>query len=530
MTENKPSLIYPRLQLAYLLQFAIWGSWSVALGGYLNGKMTGQHIGYLFMAIPLGAIIAPMFIGPIADRYFSAQKVLGLLHLISGACLAICGGISAAAESQAAGGTVIVPFWPLMILMLISGICYMPSIPLVNTVVFKHIPNSASAPKVFIFGTLGWILVNLVVEIFAGGASAPTFFFIGGACGIALGLYSFTLPDTPPKGAPAEGAKKDVFGLGALTMFKSPTFTIFLLCAFMVSIFGSNYFFPAVVAYLSEFGYPAPVALTTLNQFSELFFMAILAFCVSRIGLKWVLVIGMSAWAARYFIFTQEGFQFALIGLLCHGMAYAFLYTAAYMFGDRVAPAHLKASVQSLLAFLLLGIGQVASGYLFGYQIERAAPAVTKTVVAEAGKPGKPLPAWNDPAMESSGWRYLDLAKSVKYLRGEKNIFDFGEHLGKYTKADGTVDFDKLPDNWQSGGVTYGKDELKATLAKIGDRVTRADYLKAQRHNWKAFYIPPAIFVLFWVVLFVFLGKQPAEAAPEPVQEAVEPRAAAGKT
>ncbi|MGC8991622.1 MAG: MFS transporter, partial [Verrucomicrobiia bacterium] len=356
MTNNKVSGIYPRLQLAYLLQFAIWGSWSLALGGYLNGKMSGSHIGYLYMAIPWGAIIAPMFIGPIADRYFSAQKMLGLLHLISGAALLACGFVCAGAEARAAGGAVVVPFGPLMVLMLLSGICYMPSIPLINTVVFKHIPDSASAPKVFIFGTLGWILVNLVVEVFAGGAARPTFFFIGGACGILLGLYSFTLPDTPPKGASKEG-KTDVFGLGALAMFKSPVFTVFVLSAFMVSIFGSNYFFPSVVAYLSEYGYPAPVALTTLNQVSELFFMAILAFCVARIGLKWVLVIGMSAWAVRYFIFTFEGFQFALIGLLCHGMAYAFLYAAAYMFGDRVAPPHLKASVQSLLAFLLLGIG-----------------------------------------------------------------------------------------------------------------------------------------------------------------------------
>lgn len=519
MTENKVSCVYPRLQLAYLLQFAIWGSWSVALGGYLNGKMSGPHIGYLFMAIPLGAIIAPMFIGPIADRYFSAQKVLGLLHLIGGAALVACGVICVQAESAAAGAAVVVPFGALMVLMLISGICFMPSIPLINTVVFKHIPDSASAPKVFIFGTVGWILVNLVVEILAGGAASPNFFFIGGGCGLFLGLYSFTLPDTPPKGAPAEGAKKDVFGLGALAMFKSPTFTIFVLCAFMVSIFGSNYFFPSVVAYLSEYGYPAPVALTTLNQFSELFFMAILPFCVARIGLKWVLVIGMSAWAARYFIFPLAGFQFALIGLLCHGMAYAFLYAAAYMFGDRVAPAHLKASVQSLLAFLLLGIGQVLSGYIFGYQIERNAPAITKTVVAQEGQVAKNLPAWNVPEMETSAWRYLDLTKSVKYLRGDTNVFSFGEHLGMYTKEDGSINMDKLPDAWKSGGIAYTKDELKATLDKIGSQVTRDDYLKAQRHNWKGFFIPPAIFALFWVVVFVVFGKQPAEAAAEPVKK-----------
>jgi MFS family permease len=471
------------------------------------------------MAIPLGAIIAPMFIGPIADRYFSAQKVLGLLHLIGGAALVACGVICVQAESAAAGGAVVVPFGLLMVLMLISGICFMPSIPLINTVVFKHIPDSASAPKVFIFGTAGWILVNLVVEIFAGGATSPNFFFIGGGCGIFLGLYSFTLPDTPPKGAPAEGAKKDVFGLGALAMFKSPTFTIFVLCAFMVSVFGSNYFFPSVVAYLSEFGYPAPVALTTLNQFSELIFMAILPFCVARFGLKWVLVIGMSAWAIRYFIFPLEGFQFALIGLLFHGMAYAFLYVAAYMFGDRVAPAHLKASVQSLLAFLLLGIGQVLSGYIFGYQIERCAPQITKTVVVQEGQAAKGLPAWNVPEMETSAWRYLDLAKTVKYLRGDKDVFKFGEHLGMYTKDDGSINLDKLPDVWKAGGVSYTKNELKATFDKVSSPVTRETYLKAQRHNWRGFFIPAACFCLFWVVVFVVFGKQPAEAPAEPAKQ-----------
>ncbi len=518
MTENKVRCVYPRLQLAYLLQFAIWGSWCVALGGYLNGKMSGPHIGYLYMAIPWGAIIAPMFIGPIADRLFAAQKMLGLLHLVSGAALVACGVICAQAEAGAAAGAVAVPFGPLMVLMLVSGLCFMPSIPLINTVVFKHIPDSAKAPRVFIFGTAGWIIVNLVVEIFGGGAARPNFFFIGGGCGLFLGLYSFTLPDTPPKGAPAAGTKADTFGLGALSMFKSPAFTIFLVCTFMVSIFGSNYFFPSVVPYLSEYGYPAPVALGTLNQFSELFFMAILPFCVARIGLKWVLVIGMSAWAVRYFIFTLAGFQFALLGLLCHGMGYAFLYVAAYMFGDKVAPAHLKASVQSLLAFLLLGIGQVASGYAFGYQFERNAPALTKTVVIEEGKPAKGLPPWNDPAMETSGWRYLDLAKSVKYLGGDKNVFNFGEHLGKYTREDGSIDLDKLPETWEAGGVSYSKAELKATLDKIGPKVTQKDYLRVQRHNWKGFFIPAAIFVLVWTVLFIAFGRQPAAAPPEPAK------------
>lgn len=512
--EKKISCVFPRLQLAYLLQFAIWGSWSIALGGYMIGKMTGAQIGYLFMAVPIGAIVAPMFIGPIADRFFAAQKMLGVLHLISGAALVACGMICSQAEAGAAGATVHVPFMPIMILMLVSGLCYMPSLPLINAVVFKHIPDNSKTPNVFIFGTVGWILVCLLIEVFASGASAPNFFYIGGGCGLFLGLYAFTLPDTPPKGAPKPGEKKDVLGLGALAMFKDSKFTIFVLCAFMVSIFGSNYYFPALVSYLTENGYPAAVALGTLNQFSELFFMAMLAFCVSRFGLKWVLVLGMSAWALRYLIFTQEGFQFALIGLLLHGMAYAYLYTAAYMFGDKVAPDHLKASVQSLLAFLLLGIGQVLSGFLFGYQIDKCEPQMTQIAVeaaeGAASASGIAMPAWNDPAAEDSAFRYLDLAKSVKYAMGNKDVFAMGEHLGKYQNEDGTLAVDKLPE--KIGDVTKaqilaGVDQVKAKTGK--DTVTRADWLAVQRHDWKKFFLYPAYFCLFWIVVFVIFGREP---------------------
>jgi len=513
---GKVSCVYPRLQLAYLLQFAIWGSWSVALGGYLFGKMTGAQIGMLFMAVPIGAIVAPMFIGPIADKYFSAQKMLGVLHLIGGAALVACGMICSNAVAKADGGAVTVPFLPIMILMLIDGLCYMPSIPLINAVVFKHIPDNSKTPKVFIFGTVGWILVNIVIEVFAGGAATPNFFYIGGGCGLFLGLYAFTLPNTPPKGAPAPGQKNDVLGLGALAMFKDSKFTVFVLCAFMVSIFGSNYYFPALIPYLTEHGYPAAMALGTLNQFSELFFMGILSIVVARFGLKWVLVLGMSAWAIRYMIFTQDGFSFALIGLLFHGMAYAYLYTAAYMFGDKVAPDHLKASVQSLLAFLLLGIGQLLSGYFYGQMIDSCAPQMTGIEVAAATEtePAKTaaMPAWNDPAAANSGLRFLDLAKSVKYVMGNKDVFNTAEdNLGNYQAEDGSLNIDAVPAEGL-GGVT--KDQIAAEVAQVKeltkkDTVTRSDWLSVQRHNWTKFFLYPAVFCIFWIVIFLIFGREP---------------------
>ncbi|MDO5566564.1 MAG: MFS transporter [Planctomycetia bacterium] len=550
MSESKAKFVYPRLQLAYLLQFAIWGSWSIALGGYLNGKLEAVKIigdwtggiGLIYNAYPIGVILAAMFIGPIADRFLAAQKMLGILQLIGGVALCAAGYICATAV--AAGN--MIPFWPLFLLMLLSGICYLPTIPLINAVVFKHIPDTSKATWVFIFGTLGWILVNLFIEIGCGGATNPMFFYVGGALALFYGFYAFSLPDTPPKGAPAEGAKSDALGLGALAMFKNYKFTIFVLCAFMVSLFGSNFYFPKLVTYLSEHGYPAPMALGTLNQFSELFFMALLGFCVARFGLKWVLVLGMGAWALRYFIFTLDGFSFALIGLLLHGMAYAYLYTAAYMFGDKVAPAHLKASVQSLLAFLLLGVGQLMSGVFVDFQEGKSLPEKVPTVVNGKADAEKPVTAFL-PWSEKSNLQYLELAKSLQFAMGEKRAFDtidLADYAtdGKLTVADLTMD--KLKGNSEvtdeerakakEGEILIGsfpnispvkiadaKVQLESVMAKTGTKeLSRADWLKVQRHDWKTFFMMPSCFCLFWLVVFLLFGREPDAAAE--VKAAVE--------
>ena len=538
---KKPGCIYPRLQLAYLLQFAIWGSWNIALGAYLAGKLQevdfcGIHMGtgWIYNAYPIGVILAALFIGPLADRFFSAQKVLGFLQIVNGLALVACGKICQAAT---------IPFWPLMVLMLVSGMCFLPSIPLINAVVFKHIPNKDKAPNVFIFGTLGWIIVNLVIECFCGGAATPNFFFVGGGIALFYGFYAYTLPNTPPKGKPAEGEKSDALGLGAFSLFKEWKFTCFILCTFLVSIFGSNFYFPALGPYLVDHGYPAPVALGTFNQFSELIFMALLAVAVARIGLKWVIVLGMAAWGIRYILFTQEGFSIAMVAILLHGLAYAFFYTASYMFGDKVAPDNLKASVQALLAFLLLGVGQLLSGVFYDVQMEKAAPQKIEGVTALA-----------DWSAKDSNLKYLELAKSLKYVMGEKNAFD-AVSLANYTDDEGnlTADgltkekiaslypedevFQKALADLPEGNILLGSypdfkvtpvTEIEAQIKAVADAdgkdgaLVRDDWLKIRRRDWKKFFtapaykiFSPAYFVLFWTVFFIIFGREPKSAEAE---------------
>lgn len=553
MSESRGAfLAYPRLSLAAFLQLAIWGSWAGALGGYASGVLglKGYEIGWLYAAIPLGAVIGPMFIGPLADRYFSAQKVMSLLHFIGGLCLLGCGALCLAGLQS---------FHSLLILITISGICYMPTFGLLNAVIFKNLRNASSAPYVFLFGTIGWLVVNLFIAAFCGGAETPQFFLVGGGLGILLSLYSLMLPATPPQGA----SGGDALGLGALSLFKDPAFCIFALCVFFASIPACNYFFPSQVPFLSERGYPSPLALTTLNQFSEIFLMAALPICIGIFGLKWVLVIGMSAWALRYVLFSQaglvvggfefSGFHFAVAGLLLHGFCYSFLYIAAYMYAEKKAPAALKASAQSLMVFLMLGVAQVAGSQMYGFlkdhelnQPKIAGIDIVRSLTSEevlgcqqkyilpADAPTdfwsqvqikdlKPLPQWHDAKMVDSEWRYLDLSKTVNEYLGiaKAETETVARHLG--------IDIDKNSDNLITSdeintlgesltyfGKEYTAEEIRNVLQNVPveegtSGITRDAYLAAQSSNWRNIFLIPAGMIGFFLVIFILFGRSPKE-------------------
>lgn len=527
MSEVKTgsAMVYPRLCLAYFLQFAIWGSWSIVLGGYGDEVLKlGGKIGILYTAIPL-ATIAALFINPLVDRLYSAQYVLALLHLIGGICLIICGTQT--------------NFYVLVFFMVLYGICYMPSITLMNSIVLKHIPNSANAPYVFVFGTFGWIVVNLIIDVFGGGQTKPTFFFIGGGAALLLAVYALTLPNTPPN--KVQPGEKPQGAFGALVLFKNPSFTIFAICALFASIPACGYFFPMLVPLLSQRGYPSPVSLGTLNQVSELLFMVALPFFVSKIGLKKCLFLGMAAWCLRYVFFIQPAFAFALLGLLVHGFCYSFLYAASYMYADKIAPDNMKSSVQGLIGFLLLGVGQVAGSLFYGYQVEvkeYQAP-VQNMKVAAAADP-VPLPPWSDPNLDDSAWKYLNFSKTVQDMLGMGDKDAAVAHLGVDVDADkdNTITWAELQAVGEEGltysDIKYTKEDLIGVFREVAkvknpsvqdEQISvdlNADWLSAQSRVWSKMLVVPSIFCGVFALLFLVLGKDPKDDEPKKVEKTGE--------
>ena len=504
MAEGKGGVaMYVRLQIAYALEFAIWGCWSYALGSFCGEY--GIEQGKLYAAFAFGALFAPV-VGPIADKKFAAQKVFAFMQLICGVALGACYVIAQKAAETGASDPG--PLW--WALMFVAGLMFMPSIPLLNAIVFKHIPNDKKSPFVFIFGTLGWIAVNLLLGYMGmekGQAGLEKFYLVDAICAWALAVYALTLPNTPPAGS----SNGDPFGFKALGLFKRPDFAIFIICTTLVGIFGSNYYFPLFGQYF--YG-----AKGVFNQYSEIIFMAALAFAVAKIGLKWTLTLGLAAWGVRYLLFAQGTDGCALVGIFCHGLAYAFLYTAAYMYGDKVAPKEMKASVQALIAFLLLGVAQTLSGYaadglMKKYEIKTATPAAATETENASFMLTVPAYAQDqdiNEAAEAATDAVADAAEAA---------------------TDAVAEAAEAATDAVAEAAEAATDAVAETAEAATDVVAEAaqekvpfwkciDQKNVAGHDWKKIWGLPGIFCLIFAVIFALLGKEPK--SPDEVDEKAE--------
>ena len=554
MSSQHPPLVRTRLSIMMFLEFFLWGGWGFAITGYAQKLgFTGAQIGLLGAVPAIGAMISPLLVGPIADRFFPAQRVLSVLHLLGGVCLILAGF-----QTEVFGLTT---------LMMLNGVFFMPTIALVNAIAFRHIPDPDKFPRIAVLGTIGWIAAVMIASIFLGGATERNFLFQSGAAGIVLALYCWSLPDTPPKGAKDSG---DAIGLGALKLLREPTLLIFIVCVFLVSIPACGFFFTLCVPMLQQRGYPSPLALTTLCQFAEIIFMFSMPWFVSKLGLKRVVMIGMLAWGVRYVLFacpaswTALAFPAALLGLVLHGFCYSFFYVGSYMYVDKRAPVELKASAQSLLTFLLIGVGWFVGSNTGGYLMQKNPPSITyasrdiivrideqgsqeggRTVVRldEGTDPveqiadvydgsvliedaGKPMPPWNKPGAATSIWRFLDLsgtAKQVLYGEKPKPQPDLGSEFVTDDKGRISMNAVKaIPDEGiKLGDRTYSRDDMVAVFKRIDglkkekDRaagedaisLSRNDWLGAQACNWTPIWFWPSIVIFVVLVVFAFVSR-----------------------
>lgn len=359
-----------RLKLSGMmfLEFFIWGSWFVTLGTFLgkNLSATGAQSASVFSTQSWGAIIAPFIIGLIADRYFNAEKILGVLHLI-GAVLMY----------QMYSAPDISVFYPYVLSYMIL---FMPTLALVNSVSFNQMKDPEKEFSVIrVWGTIGWIAAGLLISFVfhwdsPEGATAgflKNTFLMGGIASLVLGLFSFTLPKTPPKGASAGTVKiSEILGFDALKLLKDKNFAVFFISSVLICI-PLAFYYQNAHPFLTNIGMDNPTGKMTIGQISEVLFLLLLPVFFTRFGFKKTILVGMLAWAVRYALFAYGNagdLSFMLIiGIALHGICYDFFFVSGQIYTNSKAGEKYKSAAQGLITLATYGVGMLIGFEVAGY-------------------------------------------------------------------------------------------------------------------------------------------------------------------
>ncbi len=357
-----------KFQLSFMmfLEFFIWGGWFVTLGTFLGNNLnaSGAESAMAFSTQSWGAIIAPFFIGLIADRYFNAEKILGFLHLI--------GAFLMYFMSQASSFSV---FYPLVFGYMVA---YMPTLALVNSVSFYQMKDPAKEFSIIrVFGTIGWIVAGLVIsyifhwdtsDAINQGALSNTFTMVAIASFI-LGLYSFTLPKTPPSQLDKSVSISEILGLDALKLLNDRNFLMFFITSILICI-PLAFYYQQANPFLVEIGLENPTGKMTLGQVSEVLFMLLLPFFFKKFGFKKTLLLGMVAWAIRYMLFAYgnsgELTFMLIIGIALHGICYDFFFVSGQIYTDFKAGDKVKSAAQGLITLATYGVGMLVGFWVAG--------------------------------------------------------------------------------------------------------------------------------------------------------------------
>jgi nucleoside transporter len=349
------------LSVMMFLEYFVWGAWYVTMSTYMtiHLKSSDVQIGAAYSALAIATMISPFFVGMIADRYFSAQKLMGWLHLIGAALLYLATRIT--------DNTLF--YW----LILLYSLLYMPTIALSNTVAFNQMKNPGKQfPLIRVFGTLGWIAAGFLIGTLGIEKTEYTF-IMAAAVSAVYGLFSFILPNTPPAASVQQVSAAKAIGTDAVVLFRNRSYLIFFVAAILICI-PLSFYYGFANKFLVEIGMQDAAGKMILGQISEGVFILAIPFLFNRIGVKNMLILGMTAWLVRYLAFgygdmgANEWMLYA--GIVLHGVCYDFFFVTGYMYTEKKAGAKIKNSAQQLFTFATYGVGMFIGTWFSGFVAE----------------------------------------------------------------------------------------------------------------------------------------------------------------
>ncbi len=355
--------IWDRTRLSFMmfLNYVIWGSWYVTIGTYLTAtlKFSGTETGAIFGTTALASMISPFFVGMIADRFFSSERVLAVLHLLGAVLLYLV-------TTQTTFGSVYG-------IMLAYCLCYFPTVSLTNSITFRQIKDPGKDfPLIRVFGTIGWVVIGLIIGKLGVEATHVPFLIAAGAS-LLMSIFSLTLPHTPPENKGETITVRRILGLDALEMLKDRSFLVFVIASILACI-PLTFYFSFTNAYLNELKVSNAAGIMALGQVSEIGMMLLMPLIFRKVSVKFILLMGLAAWTVRYALLAygnpDAGMWMFYLAILLHGVCYDFFFMTGQLYTDMQAPPKLRSAAQGLIIFLTYGVGMFIGSLLSGTAVD----------------------------------------------------------------------------------------------------------------------------------------------------------------
>jgi nucleoside transporter len=361
-----------------LFQYAIWGAWYVTVGTWLGRTLhfSGQEIGAIAGTTAIGAMISPLFAGLLADRWFDTRRVLVALHVLGAALLVFT------AQQQA--------FGLIYATLLVYSLCYMPTLALTTSLAMRHIDDPREEfGAIRVFGSIGWIVVGLIVGA-AGVEATASPLYLAAGLSLAMAGYCLTLPATPPLAGNKRFELRQALPLEALHVLRGRSMAVFALASFLICI-PLQFYYAFTNLFLNEVGVVNAAGKMTGGQMSEILCMLLIPWFFRRLGVKYMLAVGMLAWVVRYVLFAfgapGELMWMLWFGIILHGICFDFFFVVGQIYIDREAPPALRAATQGLITFLTYGLGMFVGSWLSGLAVDAYAATDAQGIVAHQWRP-----------------------------------------------------------------------------------------------------------------------------------------------
>ena len=365
-----------RLIIMNFLEFFVWGSWLISLGGYMIAQLqfTGGQVGAVYATMGIASLFMPALMGIVADRWVNAERVLGTLHIIGALLLLWASTITSVDQ------------YPLFyLIMLFNSMAFMPTIALNNTVSYIVLEKNQydivkDFPPIRVWGTVGFIAAMWLVDLL-GFTKSPMQLYVSAGSGLLLGIYAFTMPACKPVPNTEKKNWVQALGLDAFVLFKQQKMLVFFIFALLLgaalqitNAFGGPFLDDFKKNYPDSFAVTQSNVLLSISQFSETLFILAIPFFLQKFGIKKVMLMSILAWVLRFALFgignPGEGLHWLVLSMIIYGMAFDFFNISGSLFVEKEADITIRASAQGLFMLMTNGIGAYLGGTLSGMVVD----------------------------------------------------------------------------------------------------------------------------------------------------------------